>query len=131
VLGRRRNVPLARESHASVFKTEDHEGLKIELHCEVPKDDARTKTQALYLPRLAGVRIIKDFGDRTIKTTKAIHCNPPHCKRGPVYSSTHITGSRLQAAVLAGLIEGWPKSVIDYTVMTRHNPLRGNIPRIT
>jgi hypothetical protein len=29
--------------------------------------------------------------------------------------------------MLAGLIEGWPISVIDYTVMTRHNTLEGNI----
>jgi hypothetical protein len=32
--------------------------------------------------------------------------------------------------VLAGLIEGWPISVIDYVVMTHHNPLEGNIPGI-
>jgi hypothetical protein len=29
------------------------------------------------------------------------------------------------AAVLAGLIEGWPMSVIDYVVMTYHDPLGG------
>jgi hypothetical protein len=29
--------------------------------------------------------------------------------------------------VPAGLIEGWPTFVIDYDVMTRHNPLGGNI----
>jgi hypothetical protein len=47
-----------------------------------------------------------------------------------VYSSAHVAGSRPYVVVLAGLIEGWPMSVIDYTVMTRHNPPGGNIPGI-
>jgi hypothetical protein len=94
VVGAKAKRPLAQESHASVFKTEDHEGLKIELHYEVPKDDACAKTQVLSSPRLAGAKTIEDFRDQTIKTTKAICCNPPHYKRGAVYSLTHITGSR-------------------------------------
>jgi hypothetical protein len=43
-------MPLAREARARGFKTEDHEGLKIELHYEVLKDNARAKTQALSSP---------------------------------------------------------------------------------
>jgi hypothetical protein len=67
--------------------------LKVEPHSEVPKDDAHVKTQALSSPRLIGAKATEDFGDRTIKTTKVIHCNSPHCKRGAVYSLAHVAGS--------------------------------------
>jgi hypothetical protein len=87
-------MPLAREARARGFKTEDHEGLKIELHYEVLKDNARAKTQPLSSPAQAGAETIKDFRDQTIRTTKTMHCNLPHCKRGPVYSSAHVTGSQ-------------------------------------
>jgi hypothetical protein len=44
MLGRWCNVHLAREARARGFKTKDHEGLKIELHCEVLKDNIRAKS---------------------------------------------------------------------------------------
>jgi hypothetical protein len=68
--------------------------LKVEPHSEVPKDDAHVKTHALFLPRLIEAKATEDFRDRTIKTTKAIRCNSPHCKRGAVYSLAHVAGSR-------------------------------------
>jgi hypothetical protein len=86
MLWRRRNVPLAREARTRGFKTEDHEGLKIESRCKVLRDNARAKTQALPSPRQAGAKTIEDSGDRTIRTAKTMHCNIQHCKRGPVYS---------------------------------------------
>jgi hypothetical protein len=86
MLGRRHNVPLAREAHARGFKTDDHEGLKIEPHFEVHRDNACAMTQALPSPGQAGAKTIKDSRNRTIRTAKTMHCNLPHCKRGPMCS---------------------------------------------
>jgi hypothetical protein len=85
---------LAQEAHAREFKIEDHEGLKVELHYEVLKDNARAKTQALSSPTQARAETIKDFRDQTIRTTKTMRCNVPYCKRGSMYSLVHVIGSR-------------------------------------
>ena len=61
MLGRWCNVHLAREARARGFKTEDHEGLKIEPDCEMLRDNARAKTQALPLPVQDGAKTIKDL----------------------------------------------------------------------
>jgi hypothetical protein len=84
MLGRRRNVPLTPEARTRGFKTEDEEGLKIEPHCEVLRDNTRAKTHELPLPGQAEAKTIKDSRDRRIRTMKTMHCNLPHCKRGPM-----------------------------------------------
>jgi hypothetical protein len=94
LLGRRCNAPFTREARARGFKTEDHEGLKIELHYEVLKDNVRAKTQALPSPAQTRAKTIKDSGDRTIRTTKPCVVTFHIVKGGPMYSSAHVTGSR-------------------------------------
>jgi hypothetical protein len=88
---RQTRPPRSNSPHQHV---QDRRPRRLSRTSEEPKVDAHTKTQALSLPWRIGARTIKDFGARTIKTSKTLRCDLPHCKRGPVYNPAHIAGSR-------------------------------------